>query len=163
MGHGWEIVEAALPVLITVIGSANEPRPAGVRRVMRMKKAKVFAELAAEAKDWLKNNMALKEGDSLNFASQNLGQSPPEASEEEVQAEAQRRADALRQRGLLIEQWNLDDIHADMSRCGMSGSPTKVHRIQAIVLKKEGYVSVPDTEEGVRGMIHELVVDRTLG
>jgi hypothetical protein len=45
----------------------------------------------------------------------------------------------------------------------MSGSPTKVHRIQAIVLTKEGYTDVPATEQGVRQLIHELVVDRTLG
>ena len=29
IGHGWEIVEAKLPVLITVLESANEPRPRG--------------------------------------------------------------------------------------------------------------------------------------
>jgi electron transfer flavoprotein beta subunit len=140
MGHGWEIVEAKLPVLLTVIATANQPRPPSTKRVMRLKKARVFTELAAEARA-----------------------SMPDAPEEGVQAEAQRRAEALRQRGLLIEQWNLDDIRADLTRCGMSGSPTKVHRIQAIVLKKEGHVSVPDTEEGIRGLIHELVVDRTIG
>jgi electron transfer flavoprotein beta subunit len=63
----------------------------------------------------------------------------------------------------LIDQWNLDDIGADLSRCGMAGSPTKVHRIQAIVLKKEGYSEIEASEAGVRQLIHELVVDRTLG
>jgi len=38
---------------------------------------------------------------------------------------------------LLIEQWDLDTIHADLMRCGLTGSPTKVHRVQAIVLTKE--------------------------
>ena len=28
--------------------------------------------------------------------------------------------------GLLIEQWTLDNIHADLERCGMAGSPTKM-------------------------------------
>ena len=51
--------------------------------------------------------------------------------------------------GLLIEQWDLDDIHADLERCGLAGSPTKVHRVQAIVLTKEGYTEIPPTEEGV--------------
>jgi electron transfer flavoprotein beta subunit len=87
----------------------------------------------------------------------------PQAAEDQIQAEAQRRAQALKQMGLLLEQWNLDDIHADLTRCGMSGSPTKVHRIQAIVLKKEGYTEIQPTEAGVRQLIHELVVDRTLG
>jgi hypothetical protein len=31
------------------------------------------------------------------------------------------------------------------------------------VLTKEGYTEIPPTEEGIRRLIHELVVDRTLG
>ena len=63
----------------------------------------------------------------------------------------------------MLEQWNLDDIHADLDRCGLAGSPTKVFRVQAIVLTKAGYTAIPPTEEGARQLIHELVVDRTLG
>jgi electron transfer flavoprotein beta subunit len=140
IGHGWEIVEAELPLLVTVLETANEPRPPAAKRVMRFKRARVEAELAREVEDEM-----------------------PDASEEEQKAEAARRADALRKSGLLMEQWSLDDVGADLSRCGMSGSPTKVHRIQAIVLTKEGYSDVPATKEGVRQLIHELVVDRTLG
>jgi len=140
IGHGWEVVETGLPLLVTVLETANQPRPPSSKRVMRLKKARVMAELNNEVKNDL-----------------------PAAAEDQIQAEANRRADALKQQGLLIEQWNLDDIHADLSRCGMTGSPTKVHRIQAIVLKKEGYTDIPPTEAGVRQLIHELVIDRTLG
>jgi electron transfer flavoprotein beta subunit len=87
----------------------------------------------------------------------------PDAAEEQLAAETARRVAALKQCGLLLEQWNLDDIHADLQRCGLAGSPTKVHRIQAIVLTKEGFTPVPPTEQGVRDLIHELVVDRTWG
>jgi hypothetical protein len=55
------------------------------------------------------------------------------------------------------------DIAADLRWCGVSGSPTKVHRVQAIVLTKEGYTDIPPTETGVKQMIHELIVDRTWG
>ena len=140
MGHGWEIVEAGLPVLITVMGGANQPRPPAAKRVMRIKRARARAELAGQVRGEL-----------------------PGAPEEQQQAEVERRADALKERGLLIEQWNLDDIGADLSRCGLAGSPTKVHRIQAIVLKRTGYTEIPPTEEGAHQLIHELVVDRTLG
>jgi electron transfer flavoprotein beta subunit len=140
IGHGWEIVEAKLPVLITVVETANEPRPQGARRVMRMKRARVAAEVAGEVK------VAM-----------------PDASEEQLAAETNRRVESLRACGLLIEQWNLDDIHADLMRCGLAGSPTKVHRVQAIVLTKEGFTNVPPTEAGVGQMVHELVVDRTWG
>ena len=140
MGHGWEVVDVRLPALVTVIQSANEPRPPGARRVMRLKRARVPAEIAAEAKNAM-----------------------PEAGEEQLAAEAARRQEALRSQGLLIEQWDLDAIHADLNRCGLAGSPTKVFRVQAIVLTKSGYTAVPATEDGVRQLIHELVVDRTLG
>lgn len=44
IGNGWEIVEAQLPILVTVIETANEPRPQAARRVMRYKKVRVPAE-----------------------------------------------------------------------------------------------------------------------
>jgi electron transfer flavoprotein beta subunit len=140
VGHGWEIVEAKLPVLITVLETANQARPPAAKRVMRLKRARTRAELAGQVRGEL-----------------------PDASDHQREAEAQRRADELQQRGLLIQQWDLDDVGADLSRCGLAGSPTKVHRIQAIVLKKEGYTEIEPTEEGARRLVHELVVDRTLG
>ena len=140
VGSGWEIVDVKLPALITVLGTANRPRPPAARRVLRFKRARVAAELAGEVRADL-----------------------PEASDEEREAEVRRRAEALAQQGLLIEQWGLDEIDADLSRCGIAGSPTKVYRVQGIVLTKEGYTEIPPTDEGVRRLIHELVVDRTLG
>ncbi|MBQ9874441.1 MAG: electron transfer flavoprotein subunit beta/FixA family protein [Thermoguttaceae bacterium] len=62
-----------------------------------------------------------------------------------------------------LEQWSMDDINADLNRCGFAGSPTKVHKIRSIVLKKEGSVQVEPTEEGIRGLVSELVKDRALG
>jgi len=140
IGHGWEIVEAKLPVLVTVLDTANQPRPLAAKRVMRMKRARVPAEVAGEVK------AALPDGD-----------------EEQLAAETQRRIESLKESGLLIEQWDLDRIGADLERCGLAGSPTKVHRVQAIVLTKEGYTEIPPTEQGVRDLIHELIVERTWG
>jgi len=139
-GHGWEIVDAALPVLITVMETANRPRPEAARRVHRYKRARVAAEVASEVK--------------LLMA---------DASEADQSAATARGVEALEQQGLLIEQWDLDKIGADLSRCGLAGSPTKVFRIQAIVLTKEGYTEIPPTDEGIRRMIHELVVDHSIG
>jgi electron transfer flavoprotein beta subunit len=87
----------------------------------------------------------------------------PDASDDKRAAEVDRRTAAIKDSGHLIEQWDLERIGADLSRCGLSGSPTKVYRVQGIVLTKEGYTEIPPTEEGVRQLIHELVVDRTLG
>jgi electron transfer flavoprotein beta subunit len=139
-GDGWEVIEARLPALVTVLGTANQPRPPAARRVMRYKRARVMAELQGEVKAVL-----------------------ADASDDERAEEVARRAERLKSQGLLIDQWDLDDIQADIERCGLSGSPTKVYRVQSIVLTKEGFTEIPPTEDGVRQMIHELVVDRTLG
>lgn len=140
IGNGWEIVEAKLPLLVTVLATANLPRPPAARRVMRFKRARVEAELAGEVKSSLSGK-----------------------SEAELAAEVARRRQELQDKGLLMEQWSLDDIKADLARCGLAGSPTKVFRVQSIVLTKEGYTEIPPTEEGMRQLIHELIVDRTLG
>jgi electron transfer flavoprotein beta subunit len=140
IGHGWEVVEVRLPVLVTVLGSANQPRPAAAKRVMRYKRARTRLELAEEVKAAL-----------------------PDAGAEKQEVEVERRAEKLRARGLAIERWDLDDIKADLTWCGLSGSPTKVHRVQSIVLTKEGYTEIPPTEEGIRRLIRELIIDHTLG
>lgn len=62
-----------------------------------------------------------------------------------------------------LEQWSLADIDADLSRCGFAGSPTKVHKVVSIVLKKEGSRMIEPTEEGVRSLVAELVKDHALG
>jgi len=140
IGQGWEIVEAKLPVLMTVIDTANQPRPCSAKRVMRHKRARAVSELAGEARADM-----------------------PDASDDQRAAEVEQRRQRLAELGLLIEQWDLDAIGAELDRCGIAGSPTKVHRVQSIVLTKEGFTEVPPTEEGVGQMIHELVVDRTWG
>jgi electron transfer flavoprotein beta subunit len=140
VGNGWELVEVRLPVLVTVLDTAAPPRPPAARRVMQYKKARTKIELQA----------ALK-------AEQ------PDLKGEALEEELERRAEPLRTRGLLMDQWDLDDIQADLTWCGLAGSPTKVHRVQSIVLTKEGYTEIPPTEDGIRQLVRELVVDHTLG
>ena len=133
VGNGWEILQVRLPVLVTVLDTANAPRPPAARRLMRYKRAKAPLEVAKQTKNG-------KAG-----------------------GDQERLLSALKETGLLIEQWDLDDIEADLQWCGLNGSPTKVQRIQSIVLTKEGYTEIPPTPEGVRQMVHELIVDHTLG
>ncbi len=140
VGNGWELVEVKLPVLVTVLEAEAKPRPAAAKRVMKQKRARSRLELAAEVKTEL-----------------------ADLSKEKLEVEVERRAEKLRSRGLLIDTWNLDDVDADLDWCGLSGSPTKVHRVQSIVLTKEGYTEIPPTEEGVRRLVHELIIDHTLG
>ena len=140
VGNGWEVLQVKLPVLLTVPGTANEPRPPAARRVMQYKRARGQCEIVRE-----------------------LAAAAPDAGDDQTEAEADRRLESLKMKNLLIEQWDLDDVEADLNWCGLTGSPTKVHRIQAIVLKKEGHTEIPPTEEGVRHMIRELIADHTFG
>lgn len=143
IGNGWEIVKVQLPILATVIETANTPRPWAAKKMMKHRKKRVEAEIAQQVRAELS------------------GEGKPE--EGKIAAETAARSGVYREKGLLLEQWGLDDIHADLSRCGLSGSPTKVYRIQSIILKKEGYTQIAPTEEGIRELVHELVSDKTLG
>ena len=50
--HGTEIVKCSLPCLLTVVGSANHPRPPSVRRRVASKLAAVPAELSNRLAQW---------------------------------------------------------------------------------------------------------------
>ncbi len=140
MGNGWEVVETELPLLVTVLDTANVPRPAVARRMMRYKHAKAAVEVARD-----------------------VAETMPDASQDQREIEQGTRLEKLRMKGLQVEQWDLDDVKADMKWCGISGSPTKVHRIQSIVLTKEGHTEIPPTEEGIHDLVHQLIEDHTLG
>jgi len=139
IGNGWQKVKAELPVLLTVVADANEPRVAAARKMMKFKKARTRIEVAEQIK------------------AEN-----PEADEAEVDELAELRAKKLAERGLLIKQWDLNVLEADLGWCGMSGSPTKVHRIQSVVLTAKESKDVEPTESGVAGMIHELIEEKTI-
>jgi electron transfer flavoprotein beta subunit len=139
IGSGWQRVKARLPVLLTVTGEANEPRVAAARRMMKYKNACTRAEIEQQVK-------------AAN----------PGASESAIKKSVQEQAEALEQKGLLIHQWNLDDLKADLTWCGRSGSPTKVHRIQSVVLAAKESKNIAPTDEGVAGMIHELIQDKII-
>ena len=67
-------------------------------------------------------------------------------------------ADAIR-----IAQWSCDDIGAEAERCGFAGSPTSVHKIVSVVLAGGDYKEVPATDEGISGLVGELIADHTIG
>ena len=140
LGHGWEIIEGRLPMLLTVTDTANEPRPAAAKRLMKFKAAKAPAEVERDVATEL-----------------------PAATDDEKAAEVKKRVEALQARGLLIEQWNLDTIQVDPATVGLSGSPTKVHRVQSIVLTASGFKRFEPTTDGVSALIHELIEDHTIG
>jgi electron transfer flavoprotein beta subunit len=140
LGNGWEVVEAELPVLATVLDAANTPRPPAAKRLMKFKKARCRSEVE-----------------------QAVSRELVESGDDERTAEVAKRCLMLAERGLLLEQWSLDDVGADLTWCGLKGSPTKVHRVQSIVLAGGTYREYPPTDEGVGHLVRELIEDHTIG
>jgi electron transfer flavoprotein beta subunit len=139
IGNGWQSVRAQLPVLLTVTGDANAPRVAAAKKMMKHKNALARAEIEQQVK------------------AEHAG-----AAELTLKKLVKERAEALEQRGLLIQQWDLDAVGADLSWCGRNGSPTKVHRIQSVVLAAKESKDIAPTDEGVAAMIHELIQDKII-
>jgi electron transfer flavoprotein beta subunit len=61
------------------------------------------------------------------------------------------------------ETLSCDDIGAEAERCGFAGSPTSVNKIVSVVLAGGDYKEVAPTDEGVAGLVAELVADHTIG
>jgi electron transfer flavoprotein beta subunit len=131
---GYEILESPLPALMTVIDS-NVPRPQAARKIMKYKNARTRSELAKD------------------HANANYTDAEQLAVEEE----------ALKQKGLLIYEWNAEDVGADKGRIGLAGSPTKVKNIMSVVLTANDTKKIEPSEEGIKNLIHELIDNHTLG
>ena len=140
IGGGWEVVDCPVPCLLTVMDAANTPRPPSIKRMMKYKKALAAAEIAKA-----------------------VAEEMPQADDDAKAAEVKLRQAALAAKGMLIETWNLDDIGADLAWCGRDGSPTKVHRIQSVVLAGGEYREFPPTDEGLTTLVGELIEDHTIG
>ena len=139
IGNGWQQVRTKLPVLLTVTGEANEPRVAAAKKMMKYKNAVTAVEVR-----------------------QKIKAENPGADEADIKAFVAHKCSELEEKGMLIKQWDLDFIGADLSWCGRSGSPTKVHRIQSIVLGAKESKNVEPNKEGISEMIHELIEDRII-
>jgi electron transfer flavoprotein beta subunit len=88
----------------------------------------------------------------------------------DIEGEAQRQGRAmddvlstLRAKGLFIETWGAEDIEADLSRIGITGSPTKVKKVDNVVLKGRDLKLFPPSDGGVRDLVAQLAEERTFG
>lgn len=62
-----------------------------------------------------------------------------------------------------INQWSAEDIKADLHLCGLTGSPTKVKKIDNVVLTARDTRMVTNDESGIGKLIHELVAEHIIG
>ncbi|MBF0208989.1 MAG: electron transfer flavoprotein subunit beta/FixA family protein [Oligoflexia bacterium] len=63
----------------------------------------------------------------------------------------------------VLKNWNLATIGADPKCCGLNGSPTKVKKIENVVLAKSQAKQFNNTEESIKELINELVCDHIIG
>jgi len=139
IGNGWQQVKTNLPVLLTVTSDASEPRIAAAKKMMKYKNALTPIEVE-----------------------QKIKRENPNVNESDIKELVKHKCDELKQKGLLIQHWDLKFIGADLNWCGQSGSPTKVHRIQSVVLAAKESKEIPPTDEGIADMIHELIEDKII-
>lgn len=62
-----------------------------------------------------------------------------------------------------IKAWDCESIEADPQKCGIAGSPTKVKKVESVVLSTVDAKLVPDTEEDIAMMIQELSEAHIIG
>lgn len=129
---GTETVKCTLPCLLTVVGSANRPRPPSAHRMMACKLAATPFEYAALLDKW------------------------PEFETEQA---LDRYLDG---RDLKITVWSGADVGVDYGKVGLGGSPTKVLNVDSVVLETSGSQEFPASPDGVSALVRELVQDHIL-
>ena len=124
---GSELVQCKLPCLLTVVASANQPRPPSVRKHIQYKLAAIPAEYPALLEKW------------------------PEFEDEDTLAAY------LAERDLQITVWTVQDLDVEEAQLGLSGSPTQVYKVNFVVLESTESKEIAPTPEGIRDLINELI------
>ena len=127
---GVETVEASLPIVLTVNGSAAPCRPRNAKLVQKYKRALGAQEKAAITKD----------GNELPYAE--LYDKRPY---------------------LNITEWSVADVNGDTKQCGLSGSPTKVKKIENIIFQAKESKTISGSDADVENLIVELLANHTIG
>jgi electron transfer flavoprotein beta subunit len=133
LDRGREMVRCQLPCLLTVVASANQPRPPSARKRVEHKLAATTLEYPALLQKW-----------------------PEFTNQSDLDS-------FLNARGLRIPIWTVDDIAAEQDKLGLAGSPTQVHKINMVVLETTETKDVPATRDGIVALVQELVQEYIVG
>jgi electron transfer flavoprotein beta subunit len=63
--------------------------------------------------------------------------------------------------GAPLEQWGADRVGVEPGLCGLAGSPTMVKKIESVVLAGRAFKRIEPTDDGLRGLLEELLADYT--
>ena len=64
---------------------------------------------------------------------------------------------------LQIGEWSVNDIVCDPAELGLSGSPTKVKKIENVIFQAKESKSFTTSDEDIEGLIQELISNHTIG
>ncbi|MFC1480715.1 electron transfer flavoprotein subunit beta/FixA family protein [Candidatus Neomarinimicrobiota bacterium] len=64
---------------------------------------------------------------------------------------------------LLIETFTTDELDVDVERCGLAGSPTKVHKVESVVLSGGEHESIEASAAGLEHLMDQLANDHIFG
>ena len=131
--HGVEIVEGKLPILVTVNGSAPACRPRNALLIQKYKYAQTASEKLTTPQ--------LPEGGGKS-SSGDLGVNRP---------------------FLNLNEWSAIEVNADPKQCGLSGSPTKVKKIENIVFQTKESKTFDDSDYQIEDLMIELINNHTIG
>jgi electron transfer flavoprotein beta subunit len=67
------------------------------------------------------------------------------------------------QKGLFIPTLTMDELNVDQARCGLHGSPTKVYKVESVVLGGGDHIKIDPTKEGLDELVTKLMEDHILG
>ena len=67
------------------------------------------------------------------------------------------------ERGLFIKTLTMDDLKLDAKRCGIKGSPTKVYKVESVVLGGGNHTKVEPTKASLGKLVDELMSDHIFG
>ena len=66
-------------------------------------------------------------------------------------------------KSLFIETLTMDELSVEADRCGLHGSPTKVYKIDSVVLGGGEHIKIEPTKEGLGQLVDKLMVDHIFG
>lgn len=64
---------------------------------------------------------------------------------------------------LNLAEWNTTDVNADIKQCGLSGSPTKVKKIENVVFQAKESKTLDSSDQQIEELIVELISNHTIG
>ncbi len=64
---------------------------------------------------------------------------------------------------LNLTEWSVADVNADTKLCGLSGSPTKVKKIENVIFQAKENMTLEPTDDAIDGLMRELILNHTIG